>query len=568
MARAELYAGDFFMFSPQGLYSDASVLRRALISLSDKSYLHELASFLSQQNCEIFATSSTLIELKKIGVPATGIDELTQFPEILGGRVKTLHPAVFGPILARGDVLEDAQELAKYNLLPFDLVVCNLYPFQEMASKSVDLASLIEKIDIGGVTLLRAAAKNCARVSVLCDPRDYKSFIKNVLKNEGKVGAKMRVSLALKAIRETAAYDTVISDTLNSLVGSWADSDIEINGPIKQRANSANNDEFGAVKNLSLAKIQDLRYGENPHQNAAFYSCNDSTNRNEIGGFCNLTDLKCLNGKELSYNNVLDIEHAVRLVNEFKTTAAVIVKHNVPCGVAIRNNSNENIAAIYQRAFDADPVSPFGGIVCFNEKIDEQVAQKLYETFLEVIVAPDFDAVALECLQRKKNLRLVKLNTSLPLANKLQITPVQGGFLCQSVDNALLKSEDFKVVTQAQADEPTISDMNFAFTVVKHVRSNAIVLARNVQVLAIAGGFTNRVDAVEHCLKKARISLEGAVLASDAFFPFPDSIDLLKGSGIKAIIQPVGSVQDSAVIAAANAQNLCMALTGMRHFKH
>lgn len=601
-----------------------SPLRRALVSVSDKTGLKELAGFLQAKGCALVATSSTARELQSMGFAVSPIDDITRFPEILGGRVKTLHPAVFGAILSRPDTPEDEAELATHGIAPFDLVVCNLYPFQNVIAKTdSSLKDLVENIDIGGVTLLRAAAKNFARVGILCDPADYLAFMQAVENSgTGQLPGDLRLELGIKALSETAAYDEVISSTLKQACTPVRPRQHLSDGPVRARAIHAKTSPVatGEVQTqilpkamiLNAHKIQDLRYGENPHQKAAFYAFNtpfagegDSVAMNtphgnsqgtlqgvSQGKLCSLAGMTCFHGKELSYNNVLDIEHGVRLVNEFarqgagdvlpqlfaqSPAAAVIIKHNMPCGVGL---SHSSLAESYTRAFESDPVSPFGGIVCLNAMVDRDLAEKLYETFLEVIVAPDYAPEALELLQRKKNLRLVRLDTNAPLANNFQVTHVQGGLLLQQADRSLFDAAAVTVPTEARIDETTSQALTFAYKVAKHVRSNAIVLAnsfandlgnnlgKSFQTLSIAGGFTNRVDAVEHCLRKSRLPLAGAVLASDAFFPFPDSIELLKGTGVRAIIQPGGSVQDAEVIKACNRLGIALMMTGQRHFKH
>ncbi len=540
-------------------------IRRALISVSDKTYLKELCSFLSSIGCEMIGTSSTCKAIVEYGFPCTSADSLTQFPEMLGGRVKTLHPNIFGAILGRPQLAEDKLDLTKFNIKPFDLVVCNLYPFQEILNQDLTTEQMVEYIDIGGVSLLRAAAKNHATVNILCDVKDYLPFINAIKQNDNHSPLLLRRELALKALRETASYDELISSTLTQKFALAQTLPSQL-GPVRQK----NNDNIVNLPdsiNLSLAKIQTLRYGENPHQIAAFYKLADTNSKD----FCSLAKIKCFHGKELSYNNMLDIEHAVRLTKEFSNKshnnihAAIIVKHNTPCGVGTSVNS---ITEAYARAFEGDPVSPFGGIVCTTTKVTAELAHKLAETFLEVVIAPEFEEQAQEILQKKKNLRLVTYNAQAPLVNDIIFTHVQGGFLAQSANNLVI---DLTKVTYPTLIKPTpeiMDTLQFAMTVVKHVRSNAIVITNNFQTISIAGGFTNRVDAVELALAKAKISLNQAVLASDAFFPFPDSIDLIKNSGIKYIVQPGGSVQDAEVVKACDKYGICMVFTGNRHFKH
>ncbi|WGL60953.1 bifunctional phosphoribosylaminoimidazolecarboxamide formyltransferase/IMP cyclohydrolase [Pigmentibacter sp. JX0631] len=539
---------------------DHITVKRILLSLSDKTGLLEICKAFSKIDCELYATSSTYKAIKELGYSCQRIENITEFPEILGGRVKTLHPKIFGGILGRPALESDFGDMQKHGILPFDVVICNLYPFQSAVEKVSSEAELIENIDIGGVSLLRAAAKNHASVSILCDVRDYHPFLQELEKNNGKISYEFRKKLALKAFKETAAYDQTIANALEKKFELKNNLDNK-NGPIRE-TNVLNIDHIPDSVTLSLKKEKTLRYGENPHQKAALYSFSDI---NEHKYSC-LTNMECFHGKELSYNNVLDIEHAIRLAYEFKTKkAAVILKHNTPCGVGV---SHSSIYQAYVDAFNSDPVSPFGGIVCLTDTVSEELANKMSEIFLEVIIAPNFTNEALIVLQKKKNLRLVKFNFELPLASKTIFTQVQGGFLAQSSNESVLNLNSVTYPTIVKPSNEIMDSLIIGMTVVKHVRSNAIVLANSRQTLSIAGGFTNRVDAVEHCLNKTRLSLDNAILASDAFFPFPDSIDLIHKAGIKYIIQPGGSVQDSEVIKACDNYGIAMVFTGVRHFKH
>jgi phosphoribosylaminoimidazolecarboxamide formyltransferase / IMP cyclohydrolase len=541
-------------------------IKKALLSLSDKTELESLCAALVQHKCTIYATSSTADAVCALGFEAISVESTTGFPEILGGRVKTLHPKIFGGILAQTHLSQDLEDLKKHEIPVFDLVVCNLYPFaatlekikQDSAELTFDhCASLVEKIDIGGVSLLRAAAKNFARVCVLNSPDQYATFIQKL--NTSGIDFAHRAKLAAEAFAHTAAYDAMIQNALQQIIE-----------PAKQ------------VVTLEFTKIQDLRYGENPHQKAFFAKLTGGTGadfimKHDSSEKCDLTTLKALQGKELSYNNVLDVEHAVRLVNEFKMPAAVIVKHNVACGVAC---SPLGILNAYENAFACDRTSPFGGIVCVNGAVTLELAQALFETFLEVVVAPSFAVEAQELLSKKKNLRLVELNVSAPLINAWVGTFVQGGALFQESDSQLWEPSAFRWATDQKCEVSTEELMRFAFMSVKHLRSNAISLAvksksGGFQTVAVAGGFTNRVDAVSQALQKWQdwqnqnpTESKTCVLASDAFFPFPDSVELLKGKGVEAIVQPGGSVQDKAVIDAAQNLGIPMVLTGMRHFKH
>lgn len=539
---------------------DKVPVKNAFLSVFDKTGLRDLAQFLVSQGCSLSATGSTAEQLASFGFPVRSVESITGFPEILGGRVKTLHPKIFGAILAKPNSDSDAHDLEMHQIEKFDLVVCNLYPFQETLRRTEELSQLVENIDIGGVSLLRAAAKNFIRVGVLCDPQDYKLFIESMQKNAGSLAGQLRVELALKALSETATYDEVISLALRHKLHGITGIRLGA-GPVQRQA-MLSAQLLDSQIAYELERVKPLRYGENPHQKAALYRTDSGVVHR--GAACSLVDAQCLNGKELSYNNYLDMEHGLRLIAELRDCAAVIIKHNLPCGVALGTTPLE----AYRRAFEGDPVSPFGGVVLLNRKVDLNCALALHETFLEVIVAPEFDSDALETLRSKKNLRLVVLNTQLPLMNKQQLSQVQGGFLIQDVDDTIIDPEKLHLPTNVTPSPADKSACWFAYSVVKHVRSNAIVIANGQQTIAVGGGFTNRVDAVEYCLRKAKLSLKGAVLASDAFFPFPDSIDLIKDSGIRAIIQPGGSVQDAAVIDACNKAGIAMIITGFRHFKH
>lgn len=546
--------------SSSSTWLDKIELKKAFLSVSDKTGLRELAQFLVAKGCSLAATGSTAEQLQSYGFPVTKVEEITGFPEILGGRVKTLHPKIFGGILAKPHSDSDDHDLEMHKIEKFDLVVCNLYPFQETLRRTEELSALVENIDIGGVSLLRAAAKNFSRVGVLCDPQDYKIFIEAVQKNSGSLPGQLRVELALKALSETATYDEVISLSLKHRLHGITGVRLGA-GPVQRQA-SISAQLLDTQFTYELERVKSLRYGENPHQKAALYR-SESVVAHQ-GPACSLVEAQCLNGKELSYNNYLDMEHGLRLISELRDCACVIIKHNLPCGVAVGATPVES----YRRAFEGDPVSPFGGVVLFNRKVDLGTALAMLETFLEVVVAPAFDTDALEALRSKKNLRICVLNTQLPLLNKQQVAQVQGGFLVQDVDDVIFDPEKLHIPTNARPTPADKSACWFAYTVVKHVRSNAIVIANGHQTIAVGGGFTNRVDAVEYCLKKSTLPLKGAVLASDAFFPFPDSIELLKDTGIRAIVQPGGSVQDAAVIDACNKAGISMLVTGHRHFKH
>lgn len=533
-------------------------LKKALISVFDKQGLVELCSFLAGQNVQLFATSSTRAYLQEQGFLCESAESLTGFPEVLGGRVKTLHPKIFAGILARGEDKKDQKDLDVLHCQTFDLVVCNLYPFSKAVAAQASLEDLYENIDIGGVSLLRAAAKNVDYLSVLCDPRDYAWFVHRC--SEGIVPFGVRQQLSVKAFEETQSYDTLIATTLKQAV-SQAPSGLSM-GPLREHLTLKTQSE-SSVGQLVLTKQKTLRYGENPHQKAAWYTW-EGMPFGSVPSF-HFKDLKVLQGKELSYNNCLDMDNAVKLVIALGEPACVIVKHNVPCGAGWGSNQAE---VLFDRAFEGDKISPFGGIVALNVPVDAACALKLSGVFLEVVCAPQFTPQALEILSSKKNLRLVE-NPHWQLSPEVpQITGISGGFLVQDSDSLLWKKEDLKVVSGESPTPERLSQMAKAMTIVQAVRSNAIVLVNSHQTIALAGGFTNRVDAVTHAIQKASLSLSDCILASDAFFPFPDSLEIMAKAGIKQVVQPGGSVQDPQVIAAAQSLGIHMVFTGTRHFKH
>lgn len=549
--------------------------KKALISVSDKSHLIELARSLVGLGYEIVSTGSTAKLLSDAVIEVTSVEKLTGFPEILGGRVKTLHPMVFGGILAQTGLERDQNDLNAHGISPLDIIVCNLYPFGEVAESGADLPTMIENIDIGGVSLLRAAAKNHQRTLVLCDPRDYSLAVQRL--KSGTLTESLRRRFALKAFAETAAYDTLIATTLKQEVDALTSKEggrveaAEISlapGPVRSSLiPKSEPDERGSElppqQEVFLSVASPLRYGENPHQAASLYRSETAAE-----GTLDLTRVPQLHGKELSYNNYLDLEHGVRLMSDLPKGACAILKHNCPCGVAV--SASGSAAESFALAFAADSVSPFGGVVLFTAKVDRAAAEKMGEVFLEIIVAPSFDADALDLLQRKKNLRLIELDChAAPLESRI-FTQVQGGFLVQDRDE-LESQEQWQTVTQAQFSERSLQAAQLAWAVVKNVRSNAIVLSSAVQTFAIAGGFTNRVDAVKRCLSllaAGPFADESFVLASDGFFPFADSIELLAGTRVEGIVQPGGSLRDADVIAACERERLPMIMTGARHFKH
>ncbi len=509
-------------------------MKRALISVSDKTGVVEFARELTALGYEIVSTGGTSKALQAADVPVIGISDVTGFPEILEGRVKTLHPSVHGGILAKGTD-EHMAVLAEHNIKPIDLVVVNLYPFQATVAKpDVTLADAIENIDIGGPTMVRSAAKNHDRVAIVVNPARYESIIAE-LKEAGELSLETKRFLALEAFQHTAQYDAAISHYLTDAFGAEP-----LAGEIA----------FGGQK------IQELRYGENPHQKAAFY-------RSGIPVSGTVANAKQLNGKELSYNNIVDVDAAWQLVNEFAQPAAVVVKHTNPCGTAIGATLEE----AYARAYEADSVSAFGGIIAVNRPMNKATAEQVIETFMEAVIAPSFDADAVEVLKTKKNLRLLEVGEK-AAGNELWIEKVSGGFLVQERDNHNLKLEDCKVVTEKVPTEEEMTELIFAWNIVKHVKSNAIVVTKDGQSIGVGAGQMNRVGSANIAFEQAGEKCKGAVLASDAFFPFRDTIDAAAKAGITAVIQPGGSMRDQESIDACNEHGIAMVFTGVRHFKH
>lgn len=509
-------------------------MKRALISVSDKTGVVEFARELTMLDYEIVSTGGTAKALKEAGVAVTGISDVTHFPEILEGRVKTLHPAVHGGILAKGTA-EHMAVLAEHNITPIDLVVVNLYPFQATVAKpGVTLEDAIENIDIGGPTMVRSAAKNHDRVGIVVNPARYDSVVAE-LKETGALSLATKRSLALEAFQHTAQYDAAISHYLSDAFGA---------------------DPFSGEIAFGGQKIQELRYGENPHQKAAFY-------RSGIPASGTVANAKQLHGKELSYNNIVDVDAAWQLVNEFVQPAAVIIKHTNPCGTAI----GETLAEAYHRAYEADSVSAFGGIIAVNRPMDKATAEQIVTTFMEAVIAPSFDEESLDILRTKKNLRLLEIGEKVP-NNDMWIEKVSGGFLVQELDNHVLKAEDVKVVTEKAPTAEQMKELIFAWNIVKHVKSNAIVVTKDGQSLGVGAGQMNRVGSANIAFEQAGEKCKGAVLASDAFFPFRDTIDAAAAAGITAVIQPGGSVRDQESIDACNEHGIAMVFTGVRHFKH
>jgi phosphoribosylaminoimidazolecarboxamide formyltransferase/IMP cyclohydrolase len=515
--------------------------RWALLSVANKQGIVEFAQHLTEVGFDLLATGKTAQLLQDAKLTVTEVSTLTGFPEILDGRVKTLHPVIHAGILARGE--QDRALLESLKIDFIELVAVNLYPFKETIAKpNCTLAQAIEEIDIGGPTLLRAAAKNAARVTVVCDPNDY-AAIANEFKNRNNTSEKVRRELAAKVFTHTAQYDAAISNYLTSQI---------------------ENKSGAFPDNLTMQwhKVYSLRYGENPQQNAAFYAPQDS----QFG----LAEAVLLQGKELSFNNLADASAALECVKQFEADAAcVIVKHGNPCGVAL----GSDIASAYDRAFAADTSSAFGGIIALNKCLDEELAAKILRNqFVEVIVAPEVSNQALAILKIKPALRVVVIPNWDKLSDdKLELRSVIGGVLLQERDNAEMDLSDLKCVTEKKPTESELADLHFAWNVVKMVKSNAIVCVKDKQTIGIGAGQTSRVSSVQIALEKAKaggFTLQNSVIASDAFFPFADSIILLAQAGVTAIIQPGGSIRDEEVIRCANEHGISMVFTGVRHFRH
>jgi len=510
---------------------------RALISVSDKTGILEFAQELKKLGVSIISTGGTAAKLQEAGIDVIGISEVTNFPECLNGRVKTLHPAVHGGILAMRDNPDHMKQLKDLNIETIDLVVINLYPFKETILKSsVTLEEAIENIDIGGPTMLRSAAKNHKDVVVVCDPKDYDSVI-NEIKEKGEVSYATKYKLALKVFQHTAAYDAMIADYLRREIGG----------------------ELPDNLTLTFEKVQDLRYGENPHQKAYYYK--------EIKSYPGaLVNAVQLHGKELSFNNINDTNGALQALQEFEEPTVVAVKHANPCGVG----TGQDIYEAYIKAYNADPVSIFGGIVAANRPIDERTAEEINKIFVEIVIAPDFTEEAIAVLTQKKNIRLLKLEDILAKipSDAFDLKKINGGILVQEIDHDLYNDTDIKVVTDRRPTEREMEDMRFAMKVVKHIKSNGIVIAKQGKTIGIGPGQVNRIWAVENSIKQATDNTEGAVLASDAFFPFDDCVTAAAKAGITAIIQPGGSIRDEDSIKKANELGIAMVFTGVRHFKH
>ncbi|BDG07151.1 bifunctional phosphoribosylaminoimidazolecarboxamide formyltransferase/IMP cyclohydrolase [Anaeromyxobacter paludicola] len=524
------------------------MVRRALLSVSDKTGLVEFARRLAALGVEILSTGGTERALSQAGVPVISVGAYTQAPEILGGRVKTLHPRVHGGILYRRGLDTDEADVATRDIPPIDLVVVNLYPFRQAVAAGKPFAECVEEIDIGGPTMVRSAAKNAAHVGVVVDPADY-GRVADELEAAKALSDGTRFYLMKKAFAHTAAYDAAISEYLTA-----------------REAPAAEPAHFPGTLAAVYEKVQDLRYGENPHQAGAFYRAGQEPEEPTVAF------ARVLQGKELSYNNLVDLESALACVKEFDEVAAVVIKHNTPCGVSL----GQSPADAFARARACDPVSAFGGIVALNRAVDAAAAKELTDLFLECVIAPGYDDEARALLAAKKNLRLLAAPR---LAEPRQgwkrrpeeareLRSIPGGLLVMDRDLGAVRREECRVMTKRAPTEQEWRDLLFAWKVVKHVKSNAIVFAQGDRTTAIGGGQTSRVESVKTAVMKAQLPVKGSSVGSDAFFPFADGVEAIIAAGATAIIQPGGSMRDAEVIAAADAAGIAMVATGMRHFRH
>ena len=504
-------------------------VNRALISVFNKTGVAELAKSLHELGVEILSTGGTAKALRNANVPVSDVSDYTQFPEIMDGRIKTINPLVEGGILGLRDKHTD--DAKANNIKWIDLVVCNLYPFSDAVSREdCDLAMALENVDIGGPTMIRSAAKNVGWVCVAVDPSDY-STITDELKS-GEISFETRQRLSAKAFGHTAQYDTIIHNYLK-------DEDLS--------------DDFS----LSFEKHSELRYGENPHQSAAAYKIPGNNEPNILNATIH-------QGKQLSYNNIMDADGALACVREFDAAACVVVKHSNPCGVAVGNN----LLDVYTRAFNADSMSAFGGIIAFNRTCTKDIADAITSVFVEIVLAPGFEPEALDVFKKKKNLRVLEIGEFGKRSKKSEVRNVDGGLLVQNTDTKILSKDDLTVMTKAQPSEQDIETALFTWRVLRHAKSNGILIAKENTTVGLGAGQVSRVDAVHMALRKGGENVKGGVLASDAFFPFRDSIDAIKDSGIVLVIQPGGSVRDQEVIDACNEYGIAMVVTGIRCFKH
>ncbi|KMP11397.1 phosphoribosylaminoimidazolecarboxamide formyltransferase [Candidatus Nitromaritima sp. SCGC AAA799-A02] len=515
-------------------------VKRALISVSDKTGVVEFAQKLHGLDVEILSTGGTAELLKQNGIPVVQVSDYTGFPEMMDGRIKTLHPKVHGGILARRDREEHRQSMEEHGVKSIDLVAINLYPFENtIAKKDCTLAEAIENIDIGGPAMVRSAAKNFNDVTVIVRPQDYATVLSEMQSHDGSVTRETRLRLSRDAYAHTARYDALISRYLSGRLDEGS--------------------SFPAIFQLPFEKIQELRYGENPHQSAAFYRDPDAGERDIVSA-------RQIQGKELSFNNIIDLEAAWQLAMDFESGSAVVIKHTNPSGVAVGDDQLET----FIKAREADPVSAFGGIIGFNRPVSARTAEEILKNFVEAVIAPDYEEEALKLFAGKKNIRVMRMSVeeSAFKSRVFDLKRVGGGLLVQDKDILSHDPASLKVVTQKQPGAGEMEDLLFAWVVAKHVKSNAIVYARDKETLGIGAGQMSRVDSARLAVQKARQTLKGCVMASDAFFPFRDSVDEAAKSGISAIIQPGGSIRDDEVVRAANEHGMSMFFTGIRHFKH
>ncbi|MFC3122651.1 bifunctional phosphoribosylaminoimidazolecarboxamide formyltransferase/IMP cyclohydrolase [Agaribacter flavus] len=524
-------------------------IKRALLSVSDKTNITDLAKFLDSMGVELLSTGGTASLLRKEGIQVKDVSEYTGHPEIMDGRVKTLHPKVHGGILGRRDI--DANVMERHEILAIDMVVVNLYPFAlTVAKEDCSLEDAIENIDIGGPTMVRAAAKNHKDVTIIVNPDDYSKVIAEMQANQGQVSHASRFDLAIKAFEHTAQYDGMIANHFGTMVNQASDDE------------QSETSQFPRTINVQMQKKQDLRYGENSHQSAAFYVENDIQE-------ASVSTAVQLQGKALSFNNIADTDAALECVKEFTQPACVIVKHANPCGVAVA----DNILDAYDHAFKTDPTSAFGGIIAFNQALDAKTASEIIaRQFVEVIIAPTVDAEAAQVLSAKQNVRVLSCGDwQGQLTEGFDFKRVNGGMLVQDRDFGMVEMEDLSVVSELAPTDAQLKDLLFTWKVAKYVKSNAIVYAKDGKTVGVGAGQMSRVYSAKIAGIKAKdenLVVEGCVMASDAFFPFRDGIDAAAEAGIKAIIQPGGSMRDDEVIAAANEHGIAMVFTGMRHFKH
>ena len=513
--------------------------KNALISVFEKTGIADFTLELSKLGIKLISSGGTAEFLRNSGVTIKNISELTGFPEMLDGRVKTLHPVIHAGILAKRNKQKHIETLRKQSIEPIDIVVCNLYPFEETIKKpQVTIEEIIENIDIGGPTLIRGAAKNFEDVIILTNPNQYHEFL-DLLKNKKDNNIEYRRRLAIEAFSHTAQYDTIISQYLR---------------------NKFTNIQFPENFTVTMRKIQDMRYGENPHQNGAFYKSLPSLKEPCI------SNAKQIHGKDLSFNNILDADCAIECIKEFSKPSCVIVKHATPCGIA----SADNLLLAWKNAYATDIYSPFGGVVAFNRILTDKIAKELSNHFLELIIAPDFNNEALSIHKKKKNLRLLNLDGLDKKINRvgIDIRSIVGGFLAQDRDVKLSRKNNWKIVTKKKADEKDLDSMEFAVKCIKYVKSNAVLFVKNTQTVAIGGGQTSRVDAAWIATHKGKTNIKNSIMASDAFFPFRDAVDVAAKAGVRAIIQPGGSIRDKEVIQAANEHGISMVFSGQRYFRH